>query len=48
MLACGIVALAASRAAPAVQAAVLAAAAALYLALATAVDRAWKAHARTV
>jgi UDP-N-acetylmuramyl pentapeptide phosphotransferase/UDP-N-acetylglucosamine-1-phosphate transferase len=50
MLACGTLALAASRAAPAVQAAVLAAAAALYLALATAVDRAWKAfrHARPI
>jgi UDP-N-acetylmuramyl pentapeptide phosphotransferase/UDP-N-acetylglucosamine-1-phosphate transferase len=48
MAACGAAALWASRAAPAVQAAVLAAAALLYLVLATAVDRAWKAHARAV
>jgi UDP-N-acetylmuramyl pentapeptide phosphotransferase/UDP-N-acetylglucosamine-1-phosphate transferase len=45
MLVCGVVALAASRAAPATQAMVLAALATLYLVLAAAVDRAWKAHA---
>jgi UDP-N-acetylmuramyl pentapeptide phosphotransferase/UDP-N-acetylglucosamine-1-phosphate transferase len=44
MLVCGVIALAASRAAPATQAAALAATAALYLVLAAAVDRAWKAH----
>lgn len=44
MLACGLAALAALRAAPAMQAVVLVCAAGVYLVLGAAVDRAWKAH----
>jgi UDP-N-acetylmuramyl pentapeptide phosphotransferase/UDP-N-acetylglucosamine-1-phosphate transferase len=50
MAACGLAALAAAHAAPAYQAVALAGAALVYLVLAAAIDRAWKAspHARTV